>query len=279
LPNRTYRTGIKARDAFDVQRPAAAPVSQLRNPGGVAAQTETLIMQVQGANVFITGANRGLGLAFARVARDAGAAKVYAGMRKVDGFAEAGLIPVQIDVTKPNQIAKAAELAGDVSLLVNNAGIAALTTDALDPTVEEKARDVLDVNFYGIIRTVQSFAPVLAKHAQSAIINVLSDTVWLPKSFLVPYCLSKSAAWAYTNHARLALAAQNTAVLGMLSGYIDTDLTAGLEIEKLNPNDVAAGTYDSLAAGFNEHYADLGTQRLKDSLAQVKSGYINPELL
>ncbi|WP_236000411.1 SDR family NAD(P)-dependent oxidoreductase [Bradyrhizobium uaiense] len=72
-------------------------------------------MDIKNATVFITGANRGLGLAFAREAHRRGAAKVYAGMRKTDGFNEPGIIPVKIDVTDPASIAAAAALAADAT--------------------------------------------------------------------------------------------------------------------------------------------------------------------
>jgi NAD(P)-dependent dehydrogenase (short-subunit alcohol dehydrogenase family) len=80
-------------------------------------------MGVSNATVFITGANRGLGLAFAREARRRGATKVYAGMRNTSGFDEPGVVPVRIDVMDPASISAAAELAADTTLLVNNAGI------------------------------------------------------------------------------------------------------------------------------------------------------------
>jgi NAD(P)-dependent dehydrogenase (short-subunit alcohol dehydrogenase family) len=83
---------------------------------------EKIPMKLQGSNVFVTGANRGIGLAFARQARDLGATKVYAGMRNTAGFAEPGLITIQIDVTDPASIAHAVEQAGDVTILVNNCG-------------------------------------------------------------------------------------------------------------------------------------------------------------
>ena len=72
-------------------------------------------MKTKGATIFVTGANRGIGLAFAREALVMGAAKVYAGMRKAEGFSEPGMIPVQIDVTNPESIRHAAAQCGDVS--------------------------------------------------------------------------------------------------------------------------------------------------------------------
>ena len=93
-------------------------------------------MQIQGATVFVTGANRGLGLAFVRQALVLGAAKVYAGVRKIEGFDEPGVIPVRIDVADRTSIAKAAATCSDVTVLINNAGVAAVVSNALDNSVE-----------------------------------------------------------------------------------------------------------------------------------------------
>jgi NAD(P)-dependent dehydrogenase (short-subunit alcohol dehydrogenase family) len=233
-----------------------------------------ITMKMNGATVFVTGANRGLGLAFAREALALGAAKVYAGMRNTGGFSEPGLVAVQIDVTDPVSVRRAAAECADVSILVNNAGIATVVANALDPGVEAAARSMMEVNFYGIIRVTQAFAPVLASKPRSAIINVLSDVAWKTTPVLTPYSASKSAAWSYTNHARATLKEQKTEVLGLHVGFIDTDLTAALDVPKSDPRDVARQTYDALEAGRAEVLADAATIRLKASLSSDRPEYV-----
>ncbi|MBA2934590.1 SDR family oxidoreductase [Sphingomonas sp. CGMCC 1.13654] len=234
-------------------------------------------MKVQGSIVFITGANRGLGLAFARQARALGAAKVYAGMRKVEGFDESGLIPVQIDVTDPQSVAAAVLQAADVTLLVNNAGIGGSVRDALDDHVEEVSRAVFEVNYHGVVRVSQSFAPILARSEEAGIINILSNASWLPVPFLTPYGVSKAAAWSYTNHLRLALKQQGTRVVALHVGYVDTDLTAGLNLPKSNPDDVARIGFVGLEEGRLEVLVDEKGQRLKHSLSSNLPGYVEPD--
>jgi NAD(P)-dependent dehydrogenase (short-subunit alcohol dehydrogenase family) len=80
-------------------------------------------MQLKNAVVFITGANRGLGRAFAEAALAAGVAKVYAAARDPAGIDLPGVVPVALDVTDATQAAVAAAQCGDVTLLINNAGI------------------------------------------------------------------------------------------------------------------------------------------------------------
>lgn len=234
-------------------------------------------MKIQGAAVFVTGANRGIGLAFAREALAMGAAKVYAGMRKADGVSEPGMIPVLIDVTNPESIRRAVTECGDVSILVNNAGIAELVTDALDNRVEAVTRAMMEVNLFGIIRVTQAFAPLLATKPQSAIINVLSDVSWKATPILTPYSASKAAAWSFTNHARIALREQNTTVVGLHVGFVDTDLTAGVDVPKSDPRVVARKSYDVLEAGGFEVLADEGTVKLKASLSGARPEYVYPE--
>lgn len=234
-------------------------------------------MKLQDATVFVTGANRGIGLAFAREALAMGATKVYAGMRKIDGFAEPGLHPVLIDVTNPESIKQAAARCGDITILVNNAGIAELVTDALDERVEEVTRRMMEVNYFGIVRVTQAFAPVLATKKQSAIINVLSDVSWKAAPILTPYSASKAAAWSYTNHARMALKKQNTEVVGLHVGFVDTDLTKGVDVPKSDPRVVARKSYGVLEAGGFEVLADEGTVKLKASLSGTRPEYVYPE--
>ncbi|WP_395678497.1 SDR family oxidoreductase [Inquilinus sp.] len=233
-------------------------------------------MDVANATVFITGANRGLGLAFAREARRRGAAKVYAGMRNIGGFAEPGVVPVSIDVTDPASVAAAAALAADTTLLVNNAGIAALVDGPTAADVEAQSRRMFETNYYGVMRVTQAFEPLLSAGLQAGIINVLSDIVWLPRPILTPYAASKAAAWSYTNQLRFHLRERGIQVLGLHVGFVDTDLTSGIDVPKASPEDVVRQTYDALAAGKSEIMADVGTAVLKSTLAAEVPGYISP---
>lgn len=233
-------------------------------------------MKIQDANVFITGANRGIGLALARRARALGAAKVYAGMRNTAGFSEPGLIPVQIDVTDPASIARAVQRAGDATVLVNNAGVGAVAPNALDPAVEEQSRSMFETNYLGVVRVTQAFAPVLAKYNESAVINVLTSATWLSAPVLTAYSASKTAAWSYTNNVRLALKAQNTAVMALHVHFVDTDLTKGLNIPKEDPNDVARITFEGLEAGKSEVFADNTARAAKAALSAEVPLYIDP---
>ena len=81
-------------------------------------------MKLDNAIVFVTGANRGLGEEFARQALALGARKVYAAARDPGTVRLPGVVPVRLDVNDPAQVKQAAAACGDVTLVVNNAGIA-----------------------------------------------------------------------------------------------------------------------------------------------------------
>ncbi|MGV1760853.1 SDR family oxidoreductase [Rhizobium sp. A22-96] len=233
-------------------------------------------MEIHNETIFITGANRGLGLAFAREAVRRGAKKVYAGMRNTNGFDEPGIAPIRIDVTDPASVATAAASAADTTVLINNAGIAALIDNPLAGDFEAQSKALFDVNYYGLARVTQAFELALSKQPHAAIINVLSDIVWLPRPYLTPYAASKAAAWSYTNQLRFHLAERGIQVLGLHVGFLDTDLTNGIDVPKTSPVHVAIQTYDALTAGKSEIMADKGTVLLKSTLSDELPGYIAP---
>lgn len=105
-------------------------------------------MRIEGQTALVTGANRGLGRHLAMQLRDRGAT-VYAAARNPASVDLAGVKPVALDVTDSASIAAAAEAAGDVSILVNNAGSATyaslLTGDLADIRLE------IDTHFLGTL--------------------------------------------------------------------------------------------------------------------------------
>ena len=130
-------------------------------------------MKLQDAIVLITGANRGIGLAFAEAALARGARKVYAGARSPSSITTPSLVPVKLDVTSGMDVAAAARICADVTVVINNAGIGR-TGGLLNPEAREAARAQFDTNVLGIVRMTQAFAPVLAKNGGGAFLNVLS---------------------------------------------------------------------------------------------------------
>jgi NAD(P)-dependent dehydrogenase (short-subunit alcohol dehydrogenase family) len=221
-------------------------------------------MKIEGSVALVTGANRGIGRALAEALLERGAGKVYAGVRDVGTVTDPRLVPVRLDVTDPEQVRAVAHDLGDVQIVVNNAGIGHAATP-LTAHLDD-ARAELEVNYLALVSTTQAFAPTLAANGGGAFVNVLSVASWIGVPTLATYAASKAAAWGYTNAARVELKRQGTQVVGVHVGFVDTDLTAALDTDKIPPSVVAAATLDALAAGAPEAIVDEFSRTVKAGL-------------
>lgn len=170
-------------------------------------------MKIENAVVLVTGANRGLGLEFAKQALARGAKKVYAAARDISTVTLEGVVPVKLDVTKPENAQALAKALGDVTVVINNAGIARVG-GFLNQDAQDLLREQLQTNVFGILNVSQAFSPVLAANGGGAILNVLSALSWINTPMLGSYGVSKSAAWGLTNGLRHELRGQGTQVVG-----------------------------------------------------------------
>ncbi len=230
-------------------------------------------MQLKDSVVFVTGANRGLGLAFAQAALAAGARKVYAAARDPASVTLPGVVPIQLDVGNAAQVAAAVRDCGDVTLLVNNAGISMGSSFLASPDAIAAARAEFEVNFFGPWALASAFAPVLKANGGGAIVNVLSALSWVSFPSVATYSASKSAAWSLTNGLRNELRAQGTQVVALHVGYMDTDMTRGLDAPKSSPADVARVALEGVEAGAFEVLADDISKQIKQSLSTATPAY------
>jgi NAD(P)-dependent dehydrogenase (short-subunit alcohol dehydrogenase family) len=218
---------------------------------------------IQGAAALVTGGNRGFGLALVNELLDRGAARVYATSRSPRSSPDPRIIPLVLDVTDERSIQAAAQAAPDISILVNNAGILLRSNVLTSPLDDINAQ--LDTNLFGIVRLTRAFAPALAHHAPSSIVNVLSVLSWL--SLGGGYEISKSAAWSATNALRVQLAPQGTTVTALHVGYMDTEMVAALDVPKADPREVARLTTEAILTGSFEVLADDTARRVKSALS------------
>ena len=230
-------------------------------------------MNIQNAVVLVTGANRGIGLAFTRQLLARGARKVYAAARDPATVTLPGVQALRLDVTKPEEIAAAAQQANDVTLVINNAGIAQPGGFLADDS-DAVARRIFETNFFGMLNVSKTFAPVLKANGGGALLNVLSVASWVNGGELAAYSASKSAAWSLTNALRHELAAQKTQVLGLHMAYVDTDLTRGFEVQKSSAEEIVQRALDGLEAGANEVLADALTQQVRQCLTAPRPVYL-----
>ncbi|GAB3396002.1 SDR family oxidoreductase [Humibacter soli] len=221
------------------------------------------MVQITGRTALVTGGQRGLGAAFAAELLAQGADRVYVTARTPRPTDDPRLVPVALDVTDSESVARlATEVGRDVSVVVNNAGISG-GRNTLDSTIDEM-KTVFETNVWGAVRIAQAFAPVLTSHESSALVDIHSALSWL--AGVGAYGASKAALWSFTNSLRVELAPQGVQVLGVHLGYADTDLIAGLDVAKVTPQFVATQTIAALLAGEDEVLVDDTSRFVKSQL-------------
>ena len=189
---------------------------------------------IKGSVVFITGATGGLAQALIPALAARGAARIYAAARDVSSLAASPvLVPVQLDVTSDAELAKAASLAGDVTILINNAGLNHNTGFMAAPDIA-LAREEMEINYLAPLRVTRAFAPALIKN-NGAVLNLLTILARVNLPFMGSYCASKAAALSLTQGLRADLGPKGVRIAGASPGAIDTRMTAMLTIPKMTP--------------------------------------------
>lgn len=213
----------------------------------------------------VSGANRGLGkqLAAELVARGA---KVYAGARRPETVDLPGVIPVSLDITDPESVRRAAELASDVTVLVNNAGVSTRANLLTGPV--EDIRLEMETHYFGTLAVIRAFAPVIERNGGGAILNVLSVLSWAHPPTSGAYASAKAAAWALTDAVRTELAPRGVTVSALHVGYMDTDMVRYIPADqKTAPAVVARQAVAGLLAGKPEILADDVSRAAKAGLS------------
>jgi NAD(P)-dependent dehydrogenase (short-subunit alcohol dehydrogenase family) len=224
-------------------------------------------MQVEGCVALVTGANRGVGASFVRKLLEQGARKVYAGARDIRALdrGDARVVPVELDITNPGQVAQVALRASDTDLLVNNAGINRLEPmlAAHDP---DAARAEMEVNYFGTLSMIRAFAPSLQR-SRGAIINVSSILARVALPSMASLCASKAAGLRMTEGVRAELAPHGVRVLSILPGAIDTDMSRDFPPPKISAAEVVEAALAALAQGVDEVYVGALAQQIAAALA------------
>lgn len=235
----------------------------------------------------VTGANRGIGKSIVESLIEHGASKVYAAVRNVDSaqplVAAYGdkVIPVYIDMSKPESISQAAETTQDVELAINNAGVLENASPLSEHAIEVMQNEI-NVNVYGLIYFAQAFAPILKKNGGGALVQLNSVASMKNFADFATYSASKAAAYSLTQGLKDKLAEQGTHVVSVHPGPIDTDMAnnAGLG-EIAEPSSLVsesiisalkAGEFhafpDSMAKMFEEQYQTFAKNIVEANLME-----------
>jgi NAD(P)-dependent dehydrogenase (short-subunit alcohol dehydrogenase family) len=222
-------------------------------------------MRIEGATALVTGANRGLGAAFAQNLLERGAAIVYAGARDPSNVRAPGVVPVRLDITDPAEVTAAAVRCQDVTLLINNAVYATQSPLIASPSLDP-ARQEMETNYFGTLAMCRAFAPLLGRNGGGALVNMLSIVSFFNAPAMGSLCATKAALWSLTNGVRIELRGQGTLVVAAHSAFIDTRLTEGFDVPKHAPADVAALILDAVESGREEILVDERTRTMKAAL-------------
>jgi NAD(P)-dependent dehydrogenase (short-subunit alcohol dehydrogenase family) len=217
-------------------------------------------MTIADKAVLVTGANRGIGQALVAEALTRGAKRVYVGTRQPLAHPDGRVTPLTLDVTSAAQIQAAADQVETLDVLINNAGIA-LYDDLSDRAVLERH---LAVNLFGTYGVTQAFLPLLTR-SHGAVVNNLSVNAFAPLPLIPAYSISKAAAFNLTQSLRTLLAGRGVSVHAVLTGFVDTDMTRGIDMPKASPESVARAIFDGVEEGEEDIFPDPMSQSMADS--------------
>lgn len=208
-------------------------------------------MDIAGAIVLVTGANRGIGQALVDEALRREARHVYAGTRQPLVHADRRVTALTLDVTDAAQTRAAAEQVPSLDVLINNAGVAQYD-DLSDRGALERH---LAVNLFGPYGVIQAFLPHLTR-SRGAIVNNLSLAALAPTLVIPAYSISKAAAFSLTQALRALLSERGVRVHAVLTGPVDTDMSRGFDIPKSSPQSVAREILDGVERGDEDIFPD-----------------------
>jgi 3-oxoacyl-[acyl-carrier protein] reductase len=188
---------------------------------------------LQGKNALVTGASRGIGRAIATELAQAGASVVVgynAGREEAEELAaELGGRAVQADVSSAEEAKRLVDEAGDVDVLVNNAGV---TRDGLLARMpDDDWRAVLETNLSSIFYTCRAVCRPMMKRRGGAIVNISSIVGVHGNPGQTNYGAAKAGIIGFTKSLARELGSRGVRANVIAPGYIDTRLTQELPDE------------------------------------------------
>jgi len=226
-------------------------------------------MRIDGTTALVTGANRGCGRAYVQALLDAGAAKVYAAARRPDTvpFTDARVVPLKLDLTVDADIEAVAAPAGDVGLLIHNAGHCAyqplMTAPDLDAAKVEMA-----TNLWGPLALTRALRPALQAQGGGCVVTMCSVVAFANMPSIGSLSVSKAALHNATQGLRAEMAQIGTQVVAVYPSMVDTDMMAGTDGQKLDPAELAREVLDAVAKDATEVFPGAQAKQIRDNLAK-----------
>lgn len=192
-------------------------------------------MRLAGKTALITGAARGIGLAFAKAYVAEGARVAIADIdiaRARGAAAEIGAVPVEMDVTDQASIdaglADAIDQLGQIDILINNAAI--FTAAPIAEITQGDYARTFDINVRGTLFTMQAVARhMIARGQGGRIINMASQAGRRGESLVAVYCATKAAVISLTQSAALNLIEHGINVNAISPGVVEGEHWDGVD--------------------------------------------------
>ncbi|MEL7452034.1 MAG: SDR family NAD(P)-dependent oxidoreductase [Pseudomonadota bacterium] len=249
-----------------------------------SARKREAAIQIDQSIPLITGSNRGLGAAFIDELFERGAEKIYAGARDPDNLADAvvrhgdKLIPLQLDVTQPDQIQAAVDQCSDVNILVSNAAITCIKPILSEPTIDD-FRETMEINYFGPLQLIRGFAPVLARNGGGGIMQVVSMAGLLCATAATAYSASKAACAMLCQGVMAETEEQGTLVSISYPGFFDTRMADGFDVPKPTPRQIARNTVDGFENGQTAVFPDTFSKMTRDAMLKDMDSVFNNQAL
>jgi len=230
-------------------------------------------MKLENRTILVTGANRGIGKALVEALLTHPVKKIYAAARKTEDLPQFGddrVVPLKLDITDPDLVKKAAGLAQDVDLLINNAGVATFSS-VVSAEPDALKRD-MDVNYLGTLNVVRFFVPILEKRGSGAIANVISVVGISSMSAIGGYSASKAALFSATQAMRAELKSKGISVHGIFPGPIDTDMSRDFDMPKTSARETAENILNGIQADQEDIFPDPMSRQVGELWAKDPKG-------
>lgn len=236
--------------------------------------------------VLVTGASTGIGRATA-LALDSRGFRVVAGVRRAEDAEQLGslasdrLVPLNLDVTDPDQVADAVGVVRDTARssrlvgIVNNAGIA--VSGPIEFVPLDLWRQQFEVNVIGVVAITQAFLPMLrVSHGRVVIIGSLGGRLSQP--MVGPYCASKHALEAISDSLRIELRPWGIGVSLIEPGAVATPiwekgLRAGAQLVAQAPEELRRLYGNAVTAvsrmAVRENQTGVAPEKVADAVAHA----------
>lgn len=224
-------------------------------------------MDIKGRTILLTGGSRGIGRALLGRLVAAGAGRVLIVGRDAVRLSAAAadftgrVEPLTADLSQPAEtdrlLAMIPAVAPDLSILINNAGVQALTDLIRDggPALVPVLRAEVETNFNATIALTTGLLPLLGRQPAAMIVNVTSGLALAPKQSAPVYCATKAGIRAFTKALRQQARRNepHLRVVEVLPPLVDTDMTTGRGRAKISAEACAA----EILAGMQADRAEI----------------------